>query len=1225
MLTLNITDIRNDSLKRTLKQRGLKNSKTSSTEYKKNLDILIEEVNAAPNEPDVKARIRDFLINTEVTSTRNIILEEGHVDISLRSPDGKRVASFIEVKHVRNDEMIKKTDGNRKALHELIWYFLNEIFYEGNIRNYNLESLAVTDGIRWFLFSPKDFYHLFGEGDFAKQYNEFKSANYGNEESKKFYKITKDYLDKADITLPCIHFDLADLKVRDIETIKNVLSQQFLVGGIKEKDSNEINSKFYDELLHIIGLEERTENKKLIIGRKKEDERDEGSLLELAINKLNDKYPFDGTMLYDRLTDYGNDHEEQIFNVALELCLMWVNRILFLKLLETSLLTYKNSNKPFLNISTIPDFQSLYQLFFKVMGTPVKSREMSLRQKFSQVPYLNSSLFELSLFENASLVISNLASDKDLPLFSGSILKNAKKSKVKYHTLEYLFQFLNAYKFGDDEDCTINASVLGKVFEKINGYKDGSVYTPGYITAYMCKDSINAAVLARFSETLRKQIGSIDELRNIIDCSDFNKKDDLVSIFNSVTLCDISVGSGHYLVSALNYFLFLKWDLGLFFDAQKRNLQRFKMELKDDSLKIYRGAEELKYDFNDGEIQSLQEALFEEKKRLLENNLFGVDLNPNSVNICRLRLWIELLKSAYYKAPDYTELQTLPNVDLNIKRGDSLLSKLPVAVYGAIEASGSGISEEDVKEYKKLAKNFKNTDDKVTKGLLNKQISNLKFKIRGEYVRFFEFSEEYKKKNEEMEKNDAYRHSLEWMFEFPELVNSKGQFIGFDIVIGNPPYINLETIDSAYLYGDMIQNKKNLPVYSTFCKGGDIFTLFVERAYALVGNAGVVSYIMPNKWMTTNYGKLLRRFFLEKGIDKLVDFGDAQVFPKVTTYTCIFSKYGKETRNELKIANVSDPKQIGNATYETFTRNDLSEDTWIISSLAENRLMRKLKNELPILRSVVGDDVYYGIKCGCVEAFIVDANKKEELVKEDTSATEILKPLLKGDGQIAWNAPNVDKYLLAIPKGFSKGRYGVHEEAEMWEMFKSDYPSVARWLDFVNDEKTKRKDKKNLKNRSDMGDFWWEIRACSYYEKFSEPRIMYQRFSVTPCFIFNDEDLFCDDSMWMINVSNKSLLTLLNSKMGWWLISKTCPLINGGRQLIWDQFSQIPIPPNLSENLSEIAEQILEARKNGIDTKVLENKADELVYDAYGLTDDERKVIDDFSEKEAAKRASNKN
>ena len=213
------------------------------------------------------------------------------------------------------------------------------------------------------------------------------------------------------------------------------------------------------------------------------------------------------------------------------------------------------------------------------------------------------------------------------------------------------------------------------------------------------------------------------------------------------------------------------------------------MELKDDSIKIYRGAEDVKYDFKDSEAQLLQETLFEEKKRLLENNLFGVDINPNSVNICRLRLWIELLKNAYYKGPDYTELQTLPNVDLNVKRGDSLLSKISVAVYGDIDASASGISEEDVKEYKRLAKKFKNTDDKDIKVQLTKSIGNLKFKIRGEYIRFFEFSEEYKKQNELIEKNDAYRHSLEWMFEFPELVNTKGQFKGFDIVIGNPPYI----------------------------------------------------------------------------------------------------------------------------------------------------------------------------------------------------------------------------------------------------------------------------------------------------------------------------------------------------------------------------------------------------------------------------------------------------
>ena len=711
MLTLDITDIRSDSLKRKLKQLGLRNSKTPSTEFKKNLDTLIEEVNAAPNEDDVRARIRDFLINTEVTLTRNIILEEGRMDISLRSPDGKRVVSIIEVKHPSSDGMLKTTDGNRKALHELIWYFLNEVYHDGKVHNRNLESLIATDGIRWFIFSPKEFYHLFGEGSFAKDYNEFKKANYGNE-SDAFYDDTKTYLTKNDVTVSCIYFDLIDLKKHEIETVKNILSQQFLVGGTKEKDSNEINTKFYDELLHIIGLEERTENKKLIIGRKKKDERDEGSLLELAIDKLNDKYPFEDTILYKQLDDYGKNQDEQIFNIALELCLMWVNRILFLKLLETSLQNYKKSNKPFLDISIVSDFQSLYQLFFKVMGTPIDRREKSLQQKFSQIPYLNSSLFELSAFEKTSLVISNLASDKELPLFSSSILKNAKREKIKFHTLEYLFNYLNAYKFGDDDDCTINASVLGKVFEKINGYKDGSVYTPGYITAYMCKDSINAAVLVKFSSYFKRQINSIDELRYNIN---YERLNELIAVFDSVTLCDISVGSGHYLVSALNYFLYLKWSLGLFLDSEKSDLRRFSFELKDDSLKIYRGATEIRYDHNNRESQLLQEALFEEKKRLLENNLFGVDINPNSVNICRLRLWIELLKNAYYKAPDYEELQTLPNVDLNVKCGDSLLSKIPVTVSGEIDISGSNISEAQIKEYKNLVKKFKNTDDKHKK------------------------------------------------------------------------------------------------------------------------------------------------------------------------------------------------------------------------------------------------------------------------------------------------------------------------------------------------------------------------------------------------------------------------------------------------------------------------------------------------------------------------------
>ncbi len=1216
MLTLNITDIHSEALKAKLNSIGLKSTKASSAEFKKHVDSLVGLVHDAPSEEEVRARIRDFFADTEISSKENIVLgkksndKKGTPDISINSHNGKYVASIVEVKHPSNDEMLKQDDGNRKALHELVLYFMNEVFLDDEIHNRNIQTLIATNGLQWFVFSAKDFYRIFGSRAFLGKYEEFLHANYADS-TDEFYKTIKTYLDKTDITIPCTCIDLSKLNSHDSTIVKNVLSQQFLLGGTKEKDSNDINKKFYDELLHIMGLQEyKDDDKKLVIGRKKNP--DKGSLLELAIEKLDDKYPFEETYLSEELEDYGKDKQEQLFNLAVELCLMWVNRILFLKLLETSLISYEKENRQFLNISTIPDFQSLYNLFFKVMGVPLKSRKDEFQQKFSQIPYLNSSLFELSKLERTALVIGNLG-DKEIPLFSKTVLKNRSRKKENLHTLEYLFEFLNAYKFGDDSDCTINASVLGKVFEKINGYKDGSVYTPGYITAYMCKDSINAAILAKFSEQLRKQVGSIDELRNIIDCWDFDKKEELVSIFNSVTLCDISVGSGHYLVSALNYFLYLKWDLGLFFDTQKGNLRRFKMELKDDSLRIYRGAEELKYDFNDSEAQLLQETLFEEKKRLLENNLFGVDINPNSVNICRLRLWIELLKNAYYKGPEYTELQTLPNVDLNVKRGDSLLSKIPIAVYGDIDASATGISEEDVKEYKKLAKKFKNADDKDVKVQLTKSISNLKFKIRGEYIRFLEFSDEYKKQNEEIEKNDAYRHSLEWMFEFPELVNSKGQFTGFDIVIGNPPYINLGKMkESAKVYGELVQNKINIPVYSTFCKSGDIYTLFVERAYALVGKNGIVSYIMPNKWMTTDYGKGLRKFFLENGVDKIIDFGDYQVFPNVTTYTCIFSKYGKENRNEIKIANVEKAENVEYAVSEAFAKEFLSEKAWITSSLAENRLMARLEESCTTLGEIESEP-NRGIVTGLTEAFLIDESKKEQLISENSNAQTILFPALQGKDIDAWEIPEVKSYLIGT---FPSKKLNI-----------DDYPSIRDYLLSFGVEKLEQTGKTHtvngttIKSRKKTRNKWFETQdSIAYYNEFAKPKIMFQTITVQSCFIYDEQGLFCNNSIWIIPTENKGLLTILNSKMGWWLISKKCPFIQGGRQLIWKQFKNVPIPHILPSNLSEIADEILNGKKNGIDTKQLEDDADKKVYEAYGLTPDEIATVEAFSEKEALKR-----
>lgn len=1196
MLTLEITKINNDSLKKRLKDLGLCKKSQVTDVFKNELASLIARVNASPSEDDVRNRIKEFFVNTNVSLSQNIAFEKDNIDLLLKTQDGKNTASIIEVKQPSKPGMPKENDGNRKALHELVWYFLNEVFDKSYTpRNKSIKTLVASDGLHWFIFSGKDFYAAFGSGKVFEIYKNNKNGEYATK-TDDFYKEIQAYLNQNDISIPCVYLDISHYTGNELSVIRGVLSQQYLIGGTIEKDSNDINNDFYNELLHIMGLQEYEKDHRQIISRCKNP--DKGSLLELTIEKLDLKYDFSGT-LNDNLDDYGKTKEEQLINVAIELCLIWINRILFLKLLETLLRTYKPENEPFLKIESIPDFQSLNNVFFNVLGK--RKRDAEYQTKFPQIPYLNSSLFESSVIEKDSILISNLDA-KELKLYSRTILKNEKKGRSSLKTIEYLFRFLDMYKFGDSDDCTINASVLGKVFEKINGYKEGSVYTPGFISFAMCKNVIDKIVLRKFSKYLKQEIHCIDDLKAITSAPpNSSVRQEYIDLFNSITLCDLSVGSGHYLVSALNYFIYLKWYLYLFFDSEGTPLRRFTIDCKDDLLKIYYGAKEVTYDPNNAESQLLQEALFEEKKRLLENCLFGVDINPNSVNICRLRLWIELLKSSYYKRPDLVELQTLPNIDLNVKQGDSLLSKIPVKVSTAISKNTIGISQDKITEYKQLVKAFKNTDDKNVKIALDRSIRALKEKMPGEFAPYLELTDKEKEENEKMQKNRIYNHSMEWMFEFPEIINDKGQFVGFDIVVGNPPYIPIADIkDSAKRYGEMMY--KGTPVYSTFCNDGDISTLFVERAYSLINADGVVSYIMPNKWMTTGYGEGLRKFFLENGLDNVMDFGDAQVFPNVTTYTCIFSKYGKKNRKQVNVANVKEiksSKHILDAEYETFTEGTLTEKAWVTSSLAENRLYSRLEQECMTLGEIVGKDCNRGIQCGCVSAFLVSREVKDRLVQEHPSASELLKPLMKGTGQVRWHEPNITGYLIAIPKGFSYSKYGIHNSAEMWELFKNDYPSIANWLDGFDKAKT----------RGEKGDFWWELRACSYYSKFSEPRIMYQRFPVTPCFIFSDSDLMCDDSVWMINVPNKALLTILNSKMGWWLVSKICPRIQNGFVLTWEHFKNVLIPRELPNSLVDIAEQILEGQQQGADTTELEGKAESLVYSTYGLSPEEIDLV----------------
>ena len=560
-----------------------------------------------------------------------------------------------------------------------------------------------------------------------------------------------------------------------------------------------------------------------------------------------------------------------------------------------------------------------------------------------------------------------------------------------------------------------------------------------------------------------------------------------------------------------------------------------------------------------------------------------MDLNPKSVEICQLRLWIELLKNAYYYKNEQTGekvLQTLPNIDINIKCGNSLASRYPVTI-----GKGANLGNDPgrvIWHYKEEVAKYKDCKDKTTKAKITQNLEKIKNVLRNTNELDL-FDDNAKLYNEQ----DVYANSLEWMIEFPEIMTDKGNFEGFDVIIGNPPYISLESLKKeSKVYAGMIGREEGtnhrVKVYTTHETRGDIYSLFVERGLQLLKKNGSLSYILPNKWMKVGYGKPLRKLFLKQNLTQVIDFDDNQIFEDATTYTCIIRMTKAKSAGEILSSTI---RKVNSETLaedveerkKAFQTSELNDGIWIISSREDFEKAEAYKKTMGTLREFLGYDSNYGIKVGLSKAFNVSIETANRLIAENASASEILRPFMQGRGLIPFGKPKTASYLLFIPKGFTAKAFGLNpedkedrekmpDEHEAWAWFESRYPSVAHWLLQFKDEATKRTDK---------GDYWWELRACAYYSEFSQPKLFYQTFQVRPCFIYSDQSVFCNNSMWFITIQNKALLALLCSNMGWWLISKYCPRIQNGYQLIWDNFKQISIPSELPPRLGELADLLM--------------------------------------------------
>ena len=1144
-------------------------------------------------EEHIKSHFTTFFKSTFYAD--NYINTKEKIDLAIYTENNAKsdVAVIIEAKKPSNKaEFLRKDNLNKKALQELLLYYLRERL-ENN--NNNIKHLIATNGYEWYLFKWEDFYkYFFKNKPLIKEYEDFRDGLKDTTKNELFYdEIANKYIAQVEKKLPFVYLDFTKtnlIKLNDehLNTLYKIFSDVHILGHPFDNDSNQLNKTFYYELLHIIGLEEVKDKGKKVINRKVENNRDYASLLENAIVILEDR---------DYLSNVKSipNGKDKSFNAGLELCLTWVNRILFLKLLESQLLAYhkKDEKYKFLNAGFINGFDELNDLFFYALAKPIDERHPKYKDKYKDIPYLNSSLFERNTLENEAFEISALNND-DITIYSGTVLKdaNGKKQKGKLSTLEYLFQFLDAYDFATygsegiednlETKSLINASVLGLIFEKINGYKEGSFYTPAYITMYMCRETIRRTVIQKFKEQENDQIESFEDLQSYR--SGLFKVDDLKrlsAVVDSVKICDPAVGSGHFLVSALNELIVIKNELRILIDAKGVPLgSEIDIEIVNDELYII-GNNGLLFEYSPADTKSarIQHTLFHEKQNLIENCLFGVDINPNSVKICRLRLWIELLKNAYYTPEN--RLQTLPNIDINIKCGNSLISRFNLEddLKDAFKNKEVNYSFLDYKnavlEYKQtnskerkravleiineVKNNFKTTLDnaflsryqKAQGNLINEKERQNNLKNFGEKIKKAEKDALKKLKSkakkaflekEEIVNNVIYHNAFEWRFEFPEVLSEDGAYIGFDAIIGNPPWVSLMGKHNSINDKSLLNYYKTIFPENTYMP--NLYEYFIKRGIQLLKENGFNCLIVPDRIGSNESLTYLRNFILKE--TTLIEIIYRWDFPDIITDTLTFMS--KKVITDKYIINVkNNPK----ADFIQIPNNVYLEN--------ENNAFKSYKNKT-------------------VFSLINKLNKFPKLI-DIASATSGF-----GGKAKLITRERVNQTQIQILKGRSIGKFETKE---------------SLYFDFIDE---------NITGRTR------DIEKLGY-----KPKILLRKTGGKLISTIDLSGIYPEQSLYFIyklknTISPFFLLCLMNSKLfNFFYLSELVTNIDSTPQLKNSDLYKFPVKvASNQENYKIISNQILSLKQENskVDTSILEKEIDQMVYQLYDLTENEIAIVE---------------
>ncbi len=1187
--------------------------------------------------------------------------------------DNDKVEVIIEFKALKNpNEFIKKGDLNVKAFHESLFYYL----IERKNGNNNLKHLILAT-IKELYIIDADEFEVFNKDKEIE--NAFKNCHdrKGNDpRTEAFYDACQKHLNELDRSLKYHHISL---KKENLALIYQALSPNFLLKIPKYSDANTLNKDFYEELLYILGLEEQNEKGKILI----KPSRTQNSLSDALKKK------------------YENLDDEEV----MALLIAWNNRILFLRLLESLLFSFEHFKNPFLTTENFKDFNALNTLFFEVLAKKNNERLKEIKEDkiLQKIPYLNSSLFDKTPLELKGHEIK-LLDNKKLEIYKNSVLKKDNPKQEPLPLLKYLFEFLRLYKFTttpkdikDNTDTSesrlINPSVLGLVFEKLNGYKEGSFYTPSFITSYMCKESITPIVLDKFNQTYKIECDNLTELKNYLKNSyKEDKRKEYLQLLLTLRVCDPAVGSGHFLVSALNEMVWIAYELGLI-----ASLYACDLKLENDEIIIHTPEDKVfKYTIPHRENDPhhhIQKELFELKKSIIENCLFGVDINPNSCEITKLRLWIELLKYSYYifeKGKNTNALETLPNIDINIKCANSLIFNFPLnsklTIGQTLEFSKNLKAE--IKEYKNSVMLYKEGLGEKTKILQN--IAKLKSLIINYFIEQHQAKKHLKESLKafiseygdgifdlstafgmEMlkiarHKDNNYRFNptltkkqpspigveankllikikecyetlenlknskaFEWRFEFPEVLDDEGDFLGFDCIIGNPPYIRQEQIKDL----KPLLEKQYQDFYNSTA---DIYTYFFALSFHLLKEKGFSAFITSNKYARAKYGAKLREWLLKKTtIVSYMELNALKVFESATVDTSIIH-FIKQTPPKESDFNYYEPTpndkdDLKSTPHLLMKQNALSTESFIFA----NATLLDLRDKIESVGTPLKDwdiQIYRGILTGANEAFIIPTEKREEILnacktQEERERTErLIKPILRGKDIKRYSYEWAHLWVIFIPWHFPNTDNPKNME-ENEQDFSIHYPIIYAHL-------LSHKDKLLKRNKDETGKRyeWYCLQrwAANYLQDFEKEKIVYPCIMAKePCFVYEEKGFYAPAPANIITgdkIEIKYITALLNSKCIYFAMRKF--YMGGGieGELKTNNLEKIPIPKitpqnqELADKITDGAKQILEAKEKDpkANTQKLEKEIDALVYQLYHLTDEEIKIIEDGQEIKSA-------